>query len=88
MTKLVCKRVKFFSEQDELRFFAWIESISGVQRWEGVSDEIHIFVRSRLSDRSKHELWGLFRRYQIPVRQLTEFELVPSYWKDKAWTQQ
>ena len=86
MPKLICKKVKFFSQRDEERFFEWIKSVNGVLRCKGVLDEIHIFVRARLSDGSKHELWGLFKRYKIQTKQLEELNLLPSYWKNRKPT--
>lgn len=83
MPILICKGVTFYSIGDELRFFKWIESIKGVKRWQGVLDEVHIFVNSKLSDKSSHELWGLFQRYKINTKQLKDLKLVPSYWQNR-----
>ena len=77
-TDLRCKSVTFWSPGDELHFFQWLKSIPGVIRWEGVLDEIHIFVRKRLSERSKLELWGLFKRYRVETVQLKKLKLLPA----------
>ncbi|MCB0338417.1 MAG: hypothetical protein KDD53_02380 [Bdellovibrionales bacterium] len=76
--------MSFFSDGDEIQFFKWIDSIKGVVKYEGICNELHITVRARLSDKSKHELWGLFKRYRVPTKQLKDLNLLPSYWKSKS----
>ena len=71
MTKLVCKRVMFYSQNDEDAFFEWISKIKGIKRWEGVGDEIHLyFPKSATSNKCLRELMSLFYRYNVDRRQL------------------
>lgn len=39
MIKLVCKRVIFYSQNDESAFFEGIAKIRGIKKWEGIGDE-------------------------------------------------
>lgn len=73
MPKLVCKSVMFYSQGDERAFFESAKSIKGVRKIGGAGDEIHISVASRLSDASLRDILGLFRRYKIEMRQLSQF---------------
>jgi hypothetical protein len=71
MTKLVCKRVTFYSQNDEDAFFEWISKIRGIKRWEGVGDEIHLYLpKSTTSNKCLRELMSLFSRYNVDRRQL------------------
>lgn len=74
MVKLVYKGVLFYSEGDELSFFEWISKIKGVSSWEGIGDEIHLYVpKSNISIKNLEELIALFYRYNIDMRQLEQF---------------
>ena len=77
MPSLNCKRVTFYSAGDERSFFEFASRIKGVRKIEGVGDEIHIHVASRLSDSSLRDFLALFRRYKIEMRPLRQF-LTPS----------
>ena len=74
MPILRCKRIIFYSKGDELSFFGFAKSITGVRKLSGVADEIHIDVSSRLSNASLRDLLGLFQRYKIGMKQLRQFE--------------
>ena len=81
MPTLICKRVTFYSPGDEFAFFEFARRIKGVREIEGVGDEIHIHVSARLSDTSLRDILGLFQRYKIEMRQLSQFETV----KNREW---
>jgi hypothetical protein len=71
MVKLICRKVVFNSEGDELSYFEWISRIRAVSRWEGVGDEIHLYLpRAAIPQKSLRELVALFYRYNIDMRQL------------------
>lgn len=71
MIKLICKKVIFFSQNDESAFFEWISKIKGIKKWEGVGDEIQLYLpKSAVSNRCLRDLNALFRRYDIDQLQL------------------
>ena len=74
MAVLICKRVIFYSQGDEEAFFEFARRIKGVRKIDGVRDEIQIHVQARLSDKSLRDILGLFQRYKIEMRQLSQFE--------------
>jgi hypothetical protein len=72
--KLICKRVIFYSRNDESAFIDWLSGIRGIKKWEGVRDEIHVYVpKSTISNTCLRELTALFFRYKIDMRQLQQF---------------
>jgi hypothetical protein len=73
MPVLTCRRVRFFSEGDELAFFESIRRIKAVRRVEGSGDSILLHVPRRLSDTALREIIALFQRYRISMRQLAQF---------------
>jgi hypothetical protein len=73
MPVLVCKRVTFYSEQDESLMFQWLKRIRAVRRVEGTGDSIVLHVGRRISGSSLRELLALFYRYRISMRQLAQF---------------
>jgi hypothetical protein len=74
MPILDCKRVKFYSPEDEAAFFRFAESIKAVRRIEGVRDSIVLHVAPRISHESLRDLIALFERYRIPrMVQLAQF---------------
>jgi hypothetical protein len=81
MPPLICKRVTFYSQGDELSFFEFARRIKGIRKVEGVGDEIHIHISARLSDASLRDILGLFHRYKIEMRQLRRFETL----KNRDW---
>ena len=73
MTKLICKRVIFYSQNDEASFFEWISKIKGIKKWEGARDEIHLYLpKSTTSNKCLRDLIALFYRYNIDRRQLQQ----------------
>ncbi|MDQ8196394.1 hypothetical protein QEH59_18340 [Coraliomargarita sp. SDUM461004] len=74
MPKLHCKRVSFYSENDELSFFEWIGKIPSIEKWEGVSDTIVLHVRSKkISNAGLRDILALFHRYKINMTELKQF---------------
>lgn len=74
MPKLICKRVGFYSENDELCFFEWISRIKAIKKYEGVNDEIHLHIpRNKISNANLRDLTALFYRYKIDMEQLKQF---------------
>ena len=90
MVKLVCKRVGYYSLLDEDAFFEWINKIKCVKKFEGIGDELHLYVaKSYVSQTCIRELFSLFRRYKIDTHQLRQlatnknhswFEDKQQYW--------
>ena len=70
MVRLDCSGVSFGSQLDEKHLFHWAAEIPGVLRWE----QDTLVIRSRLSEASLRDLLALFSRYEIPMRQLAQFE--------------
>lgn len=71
MVRLDCSGVWWFGSQlDEDHLFHWAAEIPGFMRWE----QDTLVVRSRLSEASLRDLLALFSRYEIPMRQLAQFE--------------
>jgi hypothetical protein len=74
MIKLVCKRVRFYSRGDEDAFFEWTSKIKVIKKFEGVGDEMLLYINSsRISDKGFRELTALFQRYKVDKRQLGQF---------------
>jgi hypothetical protein len=82
MIKLECKRVRFFSELDELEFFERIDKIRCIESYEGISYSIYLKIKSKnVSDLCLRELISLFFRYKINMTQLSVFLNK----KNKSW---
>jgi hypothetical protein len=90
MIKLICKRVSFYSLNDELAFDEWINKIKCIKKFEGIGDEMHLYVhKSYISQTCLREILSLFYRYHIEMRQLQQlatsknrewFENKHKYW--------
>lgn len=76
MPILTCRRVMYYSHGDEALFFAWLDRIKAIRRWEGRGEDVLLHVSKRVSDVSYSELEALFRRYHINSSQLAQ--LLPS----------
>jgi hypothetical protein len=74
MPVLTCRKVLFYSEGDELSFFAWVGKIKAIRRWEGRGDCILLHVPRRVSGKELRELLALFYRYRIDMGQLAQFQ--------------
>jgi hypothetical protein len=82
MIELECKRVAFYSQDDEACFFAWAESIPAVLSVSGRGQSVFLAMSSKtIPDRSLRELLALFRRYKISMRQLAQFRSS----KNQSW---
>jgi hypothetical protein len=63
--------MRFFSQGDESAFFAWLDKLPIVERYEGRGSTLYLLVRSEAVDESGlRELLALFTRYRIGLRQL------------------
>ena len=79
---LICKRVYYYSPTDKELFFEWISRIPSIKSFEGVHDELHLFVEnSEIPDQDLREIISMFYRYKIDMKQLQIF-LNP---KNKSW---
>jgi hypothetical protein len=82
MIELECKKVVFYSQQDEEVFFSWAQSIPSVQAITGRGSSIFLSIRSgAIPDRSLREFVALFHRYRIAMKQLAQFKSA----RNKAW---
>jgi len=71
---LTCKSVIFNSPGDETSFFEWIKRIPSVVKFDGVHDELYLYIKSIIiPDDDLRELIGLFDRYKINMKQLALF---------------
>ena len=71
MVRLDCSNIRFGSQLDEKHLFVWASEIAGFVRWEGDT----LVMRSRqISKATLGDLLALFWRYQIPMKQLAQFE--------------
>jgi hypothetical protein len=69
--RLNCAGVRFGSDLDEKHLFTWAEEIPSFDHW----DRDTLVLRSQdVPEADLRELLALFWRYQIPMRQLTQFE--------------
>jgi hypothetical protein len=74
MPLLVCKRVIFYSPNDEAVFFEWMGRIKCVVGISGDGDEIRLKIKRRkISNSNLRDLIALFRRYCIDLTQLKQF---------------
>lgn len=82
MIELECKRVLFYSQQDEEVFFSWAQSIPAVSAIRGRGSSLFLTLkRSGISDRSLREFLALFQRYRVSMKQLAQFKNT----RNKAW---
>jgi len=74
MPKLYCKRVTFYSQEDEESFFYWINNINCIRKFDGEGDTIILHIKTRnISNVCLRELLALFHRYKIDMKQLSQF---------------
>ncbi|HEX8177218.1 MAG TPA: hypothetical protein VF543_19170 [Pyrinomonadaceae bacterium] len=74
MVEIECRKVKFYSLQDEASFFSWAQSITAVSNIIGQGSSIIIRIKTkRISDNSLRKLLALFQRYNIPMADLAQF---------------
>jgi hypothetical protein len=94
MALLICKKVLFYSEADELSFFDFIGRIKGILTYKGTTAGILLHVKKPISDSSLRNLIALFHRYKIEMKQLAQFSNKKNeiwfknkekYWYKKIW---
>ena len=74
MPTLICKRVTFYSQNDETAFFEWLKRINCIGEIKGVGDELHLqILRKQISDANLRDLIAIFERYKIDMKQLAQF---------------
>lgn len=63
---LICKKTTFYSLKDEDAFFESIKKIDCIEKFEGVYDELHLYIACLdLHDEDLRDLIALFYRYKI-----------------------
>ena len=67
---LFANRVRYFHQNDETLFFAWLDRMEVVLRYEGRGDGLHIRLARHPNDDDLRELIALHQRYAIDMRQL------------------
>lgn len=71
---LVCKRVRFYTPDDETAFFEWIQRIKSIKSFEGSGDELYLDLKKKtLTESDLYDFLGLFKRYKIDMKQLRPF---------------
>lgn len=71
VVQLEATGVRFFSRCDEDAFFAWLNKLPFIERWEGRGRTIYIAVDYEAVDEDGlREILSLFRRYEVDLRQL------------------
>jgi hypothetical protein len=84
--ELEAPRVRFYSANDESAFFDWLKKIQCIESCEGHGPVIYLRVKANaVTEDCLRELLSLFRRYEIPMRQLSVFdhEQYSSWFRDK-----
>lgn len=86
---ITCKRIKYFSKLDEDMFFAWIKSISCIEKFEAAHDELYLdLVDKELSYDDMKNLMALLYRYKINMQQLQPFITENNKTAMKGWEKQ
>ncbi len=72
---LVCKGVIFYSQNDENAFFEWIKKIPSIIRFDGIRDELYLYIKSKtIPNKDLDDLIALFHRYKVKnIKQLALF---------------
>jgi hypothetical protein len=86
---LIIRGPRFYSQTDEDHFFAWLQSISEVEKVTGVVRDLELIVRRPMDEESLRNLIALMRRYDLdrsPLKPLCE-EQRDEYLRN-AWTVQ
>jgi hypothetical protein len=70
----MCTSVRYYSPKDEDMFFEWISRIPCIIKWDGIRDELYLYVKAKkISNENLRELLALFYRYKIDMKQLQIF---------------
>ena len=83
MPLLICKRVIYYSQNDELVFFDWLKRIKCIKEIKGIRDELHLHATRWISDTGLRDLLAIFERYKIDMKQLAQF----SSERNRMWFQ-
>ena len=72
---IICKRVIFYSQNDESAFFEWINKMKFVDRFSQAYDELYLHIsKENLKDDELNDLIAFFYRYKIRrMKQLAAF---------------
>lgn len=72
--KLICRKVTFYCHKDEDAFFEWIKKIDCIQNVYGIGNELYLITHSKkTTDQDLRDLIGLFYRYKVDMKQLSQF---------------
>ncbi|MEG8048268.1 hypothetical protein QP175_20035 [Sphingomonas aerolata] len=71
---LIANRVRYFHQNDEALFFAWLDGMEVVLSYEGRGDGLHILLARHPNDDDLRELIAFHQRYAIDMRQLAAFK--------------
>lgn len=64
--RLICRSVRYYSQDDESAFFEWIEKIPSIAKCHGVRDELYLDIKNKkINEGDLEELIGIFYRYKI-----------------------
>ncbi len=86
---ITCKRIQYFSKLDEEMFFAWIASISCIEKFEAAHDELYLdLVDKELSYDDMKHLIALLYRYKINMQQLQPLITENNKAAIKSWEKQ
>jgi len=70
---LVATSVVYYSPLDEGAFFAWLDRIDCVARYDGLASDLTITLSRAPDDDELREFIALFHRYGVDMRQLALF---------------
>lgn len=71
---LVCKAVTFYCDKDEDAFFEWIKKIDCIEKISGAGNELYLHIcADDIHEYDLRDLLGLFRRYNVDMKQLSRF---------------
>lgn len=63
---LIFTPLRFYTNQDEDLFFAWIDTLQCLENYEGIGRELHVHLKSKdISFIDHTNLIGLFERYKL-----------------------
>ena len=95
LIKLTCCHIRYGSPIDEHMFFAWLDRISTVVKYEGRGYKLYIYCSPLVPDESLRELIALFYRYNIDMKQLQQFlrpenkcwfyDNTRAYWRERVF---
>jgi hypothetical protein len=72
---LICKPLRFYTNNDEDLFFNWLKKIECIKNYEGVGNSLQLHITSKkISNNDLLELFGLFDRYKFDSKQLAIFK--------------